>query len=163
MLYIRLATESDFPRIDELFEQARAFMAANGNKTQWTNGFPNAELLRPAMQEDNAFVCVDGEEVVGVYCLATTEKAYDNLKGGQWQSNQPFVVIHRMATVSGKGVGTFIINHVMKDHPYVRIDTHADNKPMLGLLSKIGFKYCGTVFYDRVGGGERVALDYLRT
>ena len=170
MLSIRPATPDDNVRIDELFAQARAFMAQNGNPTQWTNGFPNAAMLQDGMREGLVFVCCDDApqadagsgEVVGVYALSFSEPAYDNLKGGQWQKDAPYVVVHRMATVSGKGVGTFIIKELQKQYDYIRIDTHEQHVPMCQLLKKLGFVYCGTVFYSRLGGGERVAFDYVQ-
>ena len=80
MLSIRPATPDDNARIDELFAQARAFMAQNGNPTQWTNGFPNAAMLQDGMRDGLVFVCCDDTpqadtgsgEVVGVYALRRT-------------------------------------------------------------------------------------------
>lgn len=167
MLAIRPATPADNAAIDHLYQQAREFMAAHGNPTQWTGNFPNAAILQDAMKAGNVFVCCEQQEngdspVVGVYALSTTEPAYDNLKGGKWQKDEPFVVIHRVATEQGKGVGSFIFREIQKQYPYIRIDTHEVNVPMRRMLEKIGFVYCGTVFYDRLGGGERVAYDYVR-
>lgn len=167
MLAIRPATSADNAAIDYLYQQAREFMAANGNPTQWVGNFPNSSILQDDMKAGNVFVCCDLQEngespVVGVYALATTEPVYNNLKGGKWQKNDPFVVIHRMATKQGKGVGSFIFREIQKQYPYIRIDTHEDNVPMRSLLQKLGFVYCGLVFYSRPNGGERVAYDYVR-
>lgn len=164
MLQIRFATKEDLPRIDELFDGAREFMAKNGNPTQWTNGFPNSTTVEPFIAKGEAYVCFDDEKdnkVMAVYVLSSVEPAYDQ-DTVTWNSNQPFVVIHRLASESGSGAGTFIFKKVMADHPYVRIDTHEDNKPMLHLMDKLGFMYTGKVFYDRAGGGWRVCYDYVR-
>lgn len=164
MLQIREVTKTDFERIDELYDQARSFMASYGNATQWTNGFPNSSTLIPAMEKHQAFVCFDDaadNKVVGVFVLADDEPAYtqDSVK---WNSDQPYVVIHRLASESGSGAGQFIFRNVMANNAYIRVDTHENNKPMLHLMDKLGFKYTGTVFYDRPGGGIRVAYDYIR-
>lgn len=161
-LAIRNATEQDFPRIDELFNNARAFMVANGNLTQWTNGFPNAQAISKEVENKHAFVCYDEEtgEVVGVYTLANYEPAYDQIKE-KWSADQDYVVIHRLATVQGKGVGKFIFKYLINLYPYIRIDTHEDNKPMLHLMDVIGFKFCGTVYYEHASGGYRVAYDLI--
>ncbi len=163
MLQIREVTPNDFERIDELYDQARIFMASQGNATQWVNGFPNSSTLIPAMEKHQAFVCYDDADntVVAVYVLADDESAYtqDTVK---WNSDQPYVVIHRLAAQPGSGAGQFIFRHVMTNYAYIRVDTHENNKPMLHLMDKLGFKYTGTVFYDRPGGGTRVAYDYIR-
>ena len=164
MLQIREVAQSDFERIDELYDQARAFMFSYGNTTQWTNGFPNSSTLIPAMDKHQAFVCFDDEKdskVVGVFVLADDEPVYtqDTVK---WTIDAPYVVIHRLASEPGSGAGQFIFRHVMENYPYIRVDTGESNKPMLHLMDKLGFKYTGTVFYDRPGGGIRVAYDYVR-
>lgn len=43
---IRLATEEDIPRMQEIFRHARQFMADKGNPNQWTEGYPAEELIR---------------------------------------------------------------------------------------------------------------------
>lgn len=166
MLKIRLATQNDFSRIDELYDGARSYMASYGNTTQWTNGFPNSATLVDALNKDEAFVCVDDSKdnlVVGVFVLSHDEPAYHQLDG-QWSSNDDYVVIHRLAAMPGCGAGQFIFNEVMSKHNYIRIDTHKNNKPMIHIFEKLGFKYIGVVMYERPGGdGERVCYDYLKS
>lgn len=169
MLSLRVATPADNERIDELFAQARAFMIAHGNPNQWQPGFPNAAMLQEAMAQKQAFVCLDDavsdpkEQIVGVFTLSFSEPAYDNLQGGKWHGpNDHYAVIHRMACASGHGAGTFIMKKMQEQYDHIRIDTHKDNVPMCSLLRKLGFQYCGTVFYDRPGGGERVAFDWVK-
>lgn len=165
MLQIRDANESDLPRIDEIFEMCRKFMAENGNPTQWTQGFPNSSQVAPEIAKRRAFVVFNDsnpDKVLGVFTLGSYEPAYDKLEG-TWSSNDAYVVVHRLAGEQGHGIGKFVFKHVMDKYPYIRIDTHKNNKPMLGLMDKLGFKYCGTVQYVRPGGdGERVAYDYHR-
>ena len=54
------------------------------------------------------------------------------------------------------------MQQMQEKYDNIRIDTHQDNVPMCSLLRKLGFKHCGTVFYDRPGGGERVAFDWVK-
>lgn len=165
MLQIRAAREEDLTRIDEIFEKSRQFMAENGNPTQWTQGFPNSSQIAPEIAKSRAFVLFDDANpdlVVGVFTLGSYESAYDKLEG-TWSYNEPYVVVHRLAGERGYGIGKFVFNHVMEKYPYIRIDTHKNNKVMLGLMDKLNFKYCGIVRYERPGGdGERVAYDYHR-
>ena len=45
MMEIRKSTREDLPRILELYENARIFMAQHGNASQWGKTFPPAELI----------------------------------------------------------------------------------------------------------------------
>lgn len=165
MLKIRPACKEDFARIDELFDEARAYMISYGNPTQWTNGFPNSSTLEEPLAKGEAFVCYDDEHndlVVGVFVLSHEESVYHQLDG-KWSADRPYVVIHRLATASGFGAGQFIFNEVMKNHDYIRVDTHKANKPMLHIMEKLGFKHIGDVIYERPGGdGVRICFDYLK-
>lgn len=163
MLTIRLATLEDYPRIDELFDEARSYMASIGNTTQWTNGFPDSSCLNEALSKNEAFVCCKDDLVVGVFVVSPYEPAYHQLDG-QWSADRDYAVIHRLATAPGYGAGQFIFRHVMDQHDYVRVDTHRANKPMIHIMEKLGFKYIGVVMYDRPGGdGERVCYDWMRS
>ena len=43
---IRKAEERDISRITEIYAHARAFMAKNGNATQWSGGYPGEDVIR---------------------------------------------------------------------------------------------------------------------
>lgn len=162
MLTIRLACVEDLPRIDELFDQARAYMVSYGNTTQWTNGFPNSSTLQEPLAKGEAFVCCHESLVVGVFVLSHEESVYHQLDG-KWSADRPYVVIHRLATAPGYGAGQFIFQEVLKQHDYIRVDTHKANKPMLHIMDKLGFKHIGDVVYERPGGdGVRICFDYLK-
>lgn len=53
---IRKARPEDVPAILSLYAAARAFMAANGNPTQWGNSYPAEELLRKDMAAGELYV-----------------------------------------------------------------------------------------------------------
>ncbi len=165
LLNIRKAQASDLERLDEIFEGARQFMYAHHNFNQWMNGFPNQNDVKPALDAGELYVVIDEDhhdEIVGTFVLSDYEPVYDELQDGQWQSDQPYKVIHRMATIQGRGVGTFIFKMLMAQYPYLRIDTHADNQPMHELATKLGFKRVGKVFYNSRNAGWRECYDYLR-
>ncbi len=165
LLNIRKATANDLNRIDELFEGARQYMYAHNNFNQWKNGFPSQSDVVPALEAGELYVVVDEgqpHEVVGTFVLSDYEPVYDQLQDGTWQADLPYKVIHRMATVQDRGVGTFIFKLLQAQYPYLRIDTHADNKTMHNLALKLGFKHVGKVFYDSRNSGWRECYDYLR-
>lgn len=164
LLNIRKATEADLAHLDEIFEGARQFMQAHDNPNQWTNGYPDSQNVLPALKEGRLFVVVNesSNTIVGTFVLADYEEAYEELHGGSWKSAQPYKVIHRLATVQEHGVGTFILKMLQAQYPYLRIDTHEDNKPMHNLALKLGFKHVGKVFYHYRNAGWRECYDYLR-
>ena len=87
------------------------------------------------------------------------EPAYNIITDGEWLSDEPYGVIHRIASDgSEKGIGTFCINWVFDNCKHIRIDTHKDNKVMQNLLNKLGFKYCGIINLP-IEDGERVAYE----
>ena len=43
---IRLTELKDLPLVMEIYDNARAFMRANGNATQWIDGYPSESFIR---------------------------------------------------------------------------------------------------------------------
>lgn len=66
---IRLATEEDIPRIQEIFRHARQFMADKGNPNQWTEGYPAEELIREDIAHGDCFVCLSEGRTVATFVL----------------------------------------------------------------------------------------------
>ena len=50
MIKIRATRKQDIPAIMAIYEVAKLFMRANGNGSQWANGYPWKELI----EEDQA-------------------------------------------------------------------------------------------------------------
>lgn len=161
-MLIRKTTAQDLACLDSLFDTCRSYMCAQGNPTQWDSNYPTAKVVEQDIVSGHGYVCVDENtnEVLASFALGEYEPQYDLLQNGQWNSSEPYVVIHRMGALPEKGAGTFIFQELTKKYPYIRIDTHEDNKTMLHLLEKFGFRFCGIVHYD--GYGDRVAYDYVR-
>lgn len=161
-MLIRKTTNDDLPFLDAIFDSCRAYMREQGNPTQWDENYPNSKVVAQDVIADTGYVCVDEStgEILGTFALSDYESEYDRLKGGKWRFDEPYVVLHRLGTLSGRGVGTFILKYLQDNYPHIRVDTHADNQTMLHLLARFGFHYCGTVSYE--GYGERVAYDYHR-
>lgn len=156
---IRLTTQADLPFLDALFDGCRAYMAAEGNPTQWNETYPTAKLVAQDITAGTGYVCAnDHDEVIGSFALTSYEEQYDKLYDGKWHYDEPYVVVHRMGTLPRQGAGRFIFTELMAKHPYIRVDTHEANITMRRLLSSLGFAYCGKVTYE--GWGERVCYDW---
>ena len=154
---VRRTQPEDLIAIFDIYTHARAFMAENGNPTQWGDSSPSAEIVK-ADAEENGYVVVEDDNVIGVFYFEENahEPAYDSILGA-WINEQPYAVVHRCAVKENSmGVGQFILDWCYSRFNNIRIDTHEDNTPMKNLLGKNGYKYCGKVMYNKKNG-ERIA------
>lgn len=158
---IRKALAGDLPVIFGIYESARKFMRENGNPTQWGNDRPAKALICADVDAGNLYVCDDG----GIYAVFAfiigDDPTYRVIENGAWHYELPYGVIHRVAS-SGRrsGVMREIADYCSRHAAYLRIDTHADNRFMLGALTRYGFRECGTIYVDN--RTPRVAFDYLK-
>ncbi|MFR2460126.1 MAG: GNAT family N-acetyltransferase, partial [Christensenellales bacterium] len=54
---VRPAQQGDLDAIMAIYASARKYMAANGNPTQWGNGYPARELLESDIEKHQLYVC----------------------------------------------------------------------------------------------------------
>ena len=160
---IRLSRESDIARILEIYSRARAFMAANGNPRQWgATGWPPEDLVREDIALGRSRVCEDENgRIIAVFVYLFGEDIDDTyrvLEGGEWSRSGAYGVVHRIAADGPKGTGSFCIEWALRESGYLRIDTHGDNRVMLHLLPKLGFRECG-VIHVAEDNDPRIAFD----
>lgn len=154
---IRLACQTDMERILEIYRLARAFMAENGNPTQWKDGYPQQDMLEADIQSERLYV-VESDRICGVFMFTIgDDPTYDYIEGS-WASASPYGVIHRIAGVGG-GIFESALEYCGQQIPHLRIDTHADNKPMQHLVEKAGFVRRGIIYV--ADGTPRIAYDRL--
>lgn len=129
MMEIRPTELKDLPLVMEIYDYARAFMRANGNATQWIDGYPSESFIRQEIEDGHSFVCTDEQgEILGTFCFILGEDpTYLNIYEGAWLNDEPYGVIHRMAT-SGKrkGVSEACLNWCFEHFENIRVDTHRD-------------------------------------
>lgn len=160
---IRLATEEDIPRMQEIFRHARQFMADKGNPNQWTEGYPAEKLIREDIAHGDCFVCLSEGRTVATFVLRSgVDPTYTVIYDGQWPDNRLYATIHRIAS-SGDRHGIFhhIIRFALTRYDTLRIDTHQDNAPMRHAIAKEGFTYCGLIHCWN--GDERLAFHLSKT
>lgn len=159
---IRPATPADVDRLMEIFERARRFMASAGNPNQWINGYPQRELIMEEINRNHCYVCENETgETVGTFCFVPApDPNYARIENGAWLDNNPYHVIHRLASDgSEKGIFAACLHWCATHTSNLRADTHADNKVMQHLLEKNGFIRCGIIYV--ANGTPRIA--YQRT
>lgn len=158
-LTVRPARLEDMARIMEIYDIARRFMRASGNPTQWSNGYPWADLLEDDIAAGHLFAVEDEQQVHGVFAfILGADPTYALIEDGAWHSDAPYGTIHRIASDGTGGIFSAALEFCRGISAHLRVDTHADNKPMQHLVTKAGFRRCGIIYVE--DGTPRIAFDY---
>ncbi len=153
---MRLAGKNELELSMDIINQAKAYLKAQGID-QWQTGYPNLDCIKRDIENKKGFLFLDDDEIIGYVCIDYDgEPSYNGLNG-EWPSgSNPYVVAHRMAFAAdarGKRLAykafRLIENHA-KDRGITafRADTDNDNEIMKHILAKVGFVYCGTIWFD---------------
>lgn len=155
---IRHTDLSDIVKVMEIYEQARQYMREQGNPNQWMNGYPDVKLVAKDINDDCSYVCLENDQIVGVFRFTQeTDPTYNKIYEGKWINEEPYGVIHRIASASHrKGVAKCCLNWCLNQCRNIRIDTHRDNLAMQSFLKKNGFEQCGIIYL--ANGEERLAF-----
>ena len=151
-MLIRQATYNDLDKLMEIFENAKAIMRSSGNLQQWNNGYPAPEIVKADIDSGNCYVLCDEAEIIGTMALIPGPDPTYGYIEGQWLDDEPYYVIHRIATYApGRKTAvkmfdwafTHIAEHGCRT---IRIDTHKDNCIMKHILTGYGFNMCGVIY-----------------
>lgn len=162
---LRNVTIADAGSIWELLQQAIEKRKQEGS-TQWQDGYPNPDIVANDIEKGYAYVYTnEAGDIVGYTALIFDgEPAYEALEG-KWLTNRPYAVIHRLATTTGpkaiKGLGTRILKAAetvcrRRGVFSIKADTNFDNTGMLRVFEKLGYTYCGEVYFR---GAARKAFE----
>jgi len=161
--FFRQATANDIPQIWEILAAAIERRKQDGSN-QWQDGYPNPEVIEKDIENNIGYVLTDGDSIIG-YCavLINDEPAYADITG-KWLTQGDFVVYHRVAISAhylGKGLAQTLLKHIeglalAKNITSLKVDTNFDNSGMLKILDKLGYVYCGEVFFR---GSPRKAFE----
>lgn len=157
---IRKARLEDQDQIMEIYSQAKAFMDQTGNPTQWKKGYPPRDMVRNDIESGNCYVGVTGsgkEEIHAVFVfLIWDDPTYRVIEQGQWKNDDPYGVIHRVASDgTQKRVVHQIVTFCRQQIPNLRGDTHQDNLVMQRAMEREGFERCGIIHVE--DGTPRIA------
>ena len=155
---IRPARAEDLPSILALYDAGRAYMRANGNQSQWGDGYPSASLIQGDIAGGHCFLCVEEGIPVGVFCyFEGPDPTYRVIEDGAWLNDAPYGVLHRIAVAGHRrGVASAAFAFCLSRCKNLRVDTHEDNLPMQQALLKNGFVRCGIIHL--LNGDPRVAF-----
>ena len=162
-MILRKAALSELPVIWEILQDAIEQRRRDGSE-QWQQGYPNEQTVRDDINSGYGFVLTDNDTVIAYAAIIFDEEpAYTEIKG-KWLTDGEYVVIHRVATakrVKGKGIATQLFKEIealcLQQKVYsIKVDTNFDNVPMLKIMDKLAYTYCGEVMF---GGSPRRAYE----
>lgn len=157
---VRNATWEDLPRIEELYANARRFMAETGNPNQWGNTTPVTSLLEDDISRGYLHVMVSDGIIHGVfYFYIGIDPTYGEIEDGSWTSDTPYGTIHRIAGDGSGGTLATAVAFAKERINHIRIDTHEDNKIMQRCIAREGFTRCGIIHL--ANGSPRIAYALL--
>jgi GNAT superfamily N-acetyltransferase len=162
-LNLRKATLSELPQIWEILQDAIEQRRQEGS-TQWQDGYPNELSVTNDINNGYGYVLTENDSIL---CYAAIifgiEPAYEEIVG-KWLTNGDYVVVHRVAVsklAKGKGIATKLFQKIedlalQQKVCSIKVDTNFDNVPMLKILDKLQYTYCGEVFFR---GAARKAFE----
>lgn len=146
---IRPTVIADLPAVMDIYEYARKRMSQSGNATQWTNGYPSHQIVTADIVNGNSYVIEAHEKIMGVFTFIIGNEPNYSVIDGAWPDHQPYGTIHRIAAApDANGIADTALDFCKNAGVNIRIDTHADNVPMLNWIAKRGFTYCGIIHVE---------------
>ncbi len=149
----RRAEPEDMDNILEMAADASEYLRFQG-VDQWQNGYPSREAFARDISLGQGWLFTCGGKAAAYAALSMAhEDTYDTIDGAWLTDMDGYAAVHRVmiaADYRGTGVGREIFS-LAEDlaagngRVSVRVDTHRENGPMLGLLAKLGYRRCGVI------------------
>ena len=161
---IRGATMSDADTVFGLIEDAKAFFKER-NIDMWQRGYPQFSDIIEDITSGDAYVCTDGDRIVGFIFINYGEEDFHSTLKGEWVGDNP-AVFHRLvvdAEYKLSGIGTMMISFVedlAREHgcTSMRTETDVTNTPMTSLMKKLGYITRGPLIFT---GFEKLGFEKL--
>lgn len=157
-IIIRKAVSDELAEIMRVYDSAREYMRSTGNMNQWVNGYPSMELVSGDIDSGNCYVGIDcaGHIAMVFAFIIGDDPTYDVIEDGAWPDNEPYGTIHRLASDGRYGRALERCCDFCKTKiSNIRLDTHADNRPMQRAVARLGFSRCGIIYCS--DGTPRIA------
>ena len=140
------ASIDDLSIVMGLIEQGKAKMIKAGNPNQWSASYPAESTIRRDIAQGVCYLIHEcGKPIATFVAKEGPEPNYHHIDNGSWLDDQPYYVIHRVASVEGvHGVMADIIKYCSA----LTSSIHADNRPMQTSLARLGFVYCGIIYVE---------------
>lgn len=87
---IRKTKPEELKLVMKLYENARSFMTAHGNPSQWGTSHPGEDLILRDIEEGNSYVCEEHGAVTAVfYYREGGDPTYTRIYDGQKKADPP--------------------------------------------------------------------------
>lgn len=165
MMDFRKAANEDAERIWRMLQDAIAQRKADGSE-QWQDGYPNPASIRNDIEKGWGYVFTKERTIIGYAAVIfDIEPAYEKIEG-KWLTDGAYSVVHRVVIAKeakGEGFAKVIMKEIegialSKGMTSIKVDTNFDNVPMLKILTKLGYTYCGEVYFR---GASRMAFEKI--
>ena len=141
-MQIRHTRPEDLPAMQEILRTRGHLCAKTAIPDQWGDRFPTQEMLDKDLALHRSYVCEDNGKIAATFCVYDRRRAdlsrhsrrrlvgrcavrrCPPYRGGKGHARRGFV-LHEL------------VHGAVRQHPHR--DTHANNKPMQGLLNKLGY------------------------
>lgn len=153
-MHLRPATSSDAPAIWKILQEAIEQRRLDGS-AQWQDGYPNEQTVQNDITRGFGYVLTDTAAVIAYAAVIFEEEPAYTAIEGKWLTEGDYAVVHRVATsnaVKGKGIATELFRMieelcVSKNVFSIKVDTNFDNVPMLKIVDRLNYTYCGEVYF----------------
>ena len=161
---LRGATMSDADTVFGLIEDAKTFFKEM-NIDMWQRGYPQFSDIIEDITSGNAYVCTDGDRIVGYNFITFCEEDFHSTLKGEWTDDNP-AVFHRLVVdmdYKNAGIGTMLISFVedlAREHgcTSMRTETDVTNTPMTSLMKKLGYVIRGPLIFT---GFEKLGFEKM--
>lgn len=153
---LKIVEQSEEDTAMVFINEAKAFLKSRG-VDQWQRGYPDTNTIRNDIANQRGYFLMADKCPLAYMCIDFEgEPAYDGLNGHWLNNSSSYGVLHRLAIGAefrGKGLATVSLKLAealmqRRKTGSFRIDTDENNEVMKHLLSKNGFAYCGTIWFD---------------
>lgn len=160
---LRKADKSDIPVIWQILMQAIEQRRLDGSE-QWQGGYPNESIIQTDIDAGYGYVLSVNQDIIAYAAIIfEIEPAYEVIEG-KWLTDGKYVVVHRVAVKNSqkqKGLATHLFRMIeelaVENNIFsIKVDTNFDNLPMLRIMGKLGYSYCGEVYFN---GSARRAFE----
>ena len=159
------ATESDLQDLYSLYQRTSDNMKQNG-LNQWNWGlYPTEEMIRGDVERGEMHIVrMDGVLAAAVSLTETMDPEYREVS---WTGGIRPGFFHRLAIdppLQGAGIGGDVLDDAIQilrraGCDCVRCDTNRENRRAMRLYEKLGFRKCGTVYWDDTPEENYYAFD----
>lgn len=130
---------------------------------QWQKGYPNIEAIQNDYHNKTGYLLKDQDEIVA-YVSITTDKETLYEAIDSWNCKHDYAIVHRVAIKNkhlNKGYSKILFDEIKNTCislgiQCIRIDTHPQNKNMIHVIERNGYKRITEMMYPE---GLRIAFE----